>query len=730
MKGDVLCRLSHKQQKLGILIVCLIFICITLFCLKEQKNTYLYNFDLKHAELKTAVFQDEVIKSSEVSDDCFMASKPFILPTGGYTVWITYASTASGSVLVQGNNDCVFDIQLPSTQGEIRTITDERLVLPHGTDKCRLKFYQNEEGNIEVSRVNVGSYKHIYRDYYAIIGFAALFSAAAIVILLIFNRFNLTWTGLSYVGLFVIVIIMVNLPYCIRGTYYEIDTQGHMKRIEAIAQGIKDGQLPVIIGPNYANQYGELVALQPGLFLYIPALLRLLGVSVPTAYNIFMIMINTATAVVAFVCAVRMFNTIRWAMIAAVFYLIEPFRLFVMLGLGAGAGMGVALIFLPFLIVGLHETMNKRGARWKYITVGLWGIACSHVMGLALSGIAMFIYILFHIKKLLQKEVFIALVKAAVMFIIISAGVLVPFVGYYFTDWNRSALAWTDFYHFPTEFSRELQNVIALIVLTVSLIGVRRTGHLTKFGKGIFFMGYSMVIMALAVFPWFLFRNIKIVDTFLSMMQYPLRFHFMAVPYVAFAAAEGVCSNIDSRTEIRRKVMYSITALLGIGLIVSSYEFFNRSKLFDDMVAGEINTLMEDYLPDGTVSEWYATDTGDFSDYDEIEAYSYSKLSTHIDCTYVAHSEGQYMEFPIFYYKGYEAYDGNGMPLKVEKGGHNRVRVYLTCSEDPQELHVRFRVRRLYTAIFLASLLFGAIWLTANIAELLIKAYKSKRVIV
>lgn len=730
MRGDVYCRMSKKQKFLGILIVCLIFICLTVTCLIRQKNTNVYNFNLKELELKTSVYDDGIIRSDHAADDFFCATRPFILPTGGYTIWITYASDAPGSVLVQGNNDCVFDIQLPSTGGRLETVTDERLILPQGTDKGKLKFYQTGEGTITVNRINIGSYRHLYMDYYAIIGIAFLLSIGIIYIILIFNRLNLTRTGLSYVGLFIIVAVLVNIPFCMFGTYYEIDTQGHMKRIEAIAQGIRDGQFPVIIGPNYANQYGELIALQPGLFLYIPALMRLVGVSVPTAYNIFMIMINMATAVVAFVCAVRMFNTIRWAMIAAVFYLIEPFRLFVMLELGAGAGMGIAMVFLPFLIVGLHETMNKKGARWKYITVGLWGLACSHVMGLALSGAAMFLYILFHIKKLLNKEVFIALAKAAVMFVILSAGVWIPFLGYYFSDWNRSALAWTDFYNTAVEWKREVLNIIALIVLGISYFGVRRTGHLTKFGKGIFTMGFCFIVLSLQIFPWFLFKNVPIVDTFLSMMQYRLRFHFMAVPYISYAAAEAVCSNMDSRTKIRKKVMYSVVGLLGAGLILCSWDFYNRSRLFKDMVAGEINTIMEDYLPDGTQSEWYETDTGDFSDYDEVEAFSYSKVNTHIECSYIAHSEGQYMEFPLFYYEGYTAYDGNGLPLKVEKGLKNRVRVYLTCSNEVQQLHVRFVVKRMYTIVFTCSLIIGTIWLAFNVVELIYKAVKSKRVIV
>jgi hypothetical protein len=314
------------------------------------------------------------------------------------------------------------------------------------------------------------------------------------------------------------------------------------------------------------------------------------------------------------------------------------------------------------------------------------------------------------------------------MFAALSVGVLLPFAGYYYTDWNRDALAWTDFYHFPTDWMRETQNIIALILIATAYVGIRKTGNLTKFGKGVFAIGLASVLAALSVFPWFLFRNIRVIDIFLSMMQYPLRFHFLAVPYVAYVAAEAVCSNMDSRTKKRRPVMYVITGSLAIGVLLNFYGYYVVDKLFEDPLTGEINTVMEDYLPEGTLTEWYATDTGDFSDYDLVQAYSYVKSYTHIDCTYTASEPEQYMEFPIFYYDGYVARDQNGNRLKTERGERNRVRVYLTESDEIQELHLKYEVRRAYTIIFLISLIFGIIWVVYNTAALGYRAIKSQRI--
>ena len=128
------------------------------------------------------------------------------------------------------------------------------------------------------------------------------------------------------------------------------------------------------------------------------------------------------------------------------------------------------------------------------------------------------------------------------------------------------------------------------------------------------------------------------------------------------------------------------------------------------------------------MTEWYDNDTGEFSDYDKVEAYSYSKNNTHIDCTYTSSDEGQYMEFPLFYYEGYAACDQNGIPLKVEKGEHNRVRVYLNKSYEIQELHLSFVVKRTYKLLFFFSLAACTVWFAYNIGFLAYRAARSGRI--
>lgn len=700
---------DNLKKAAGIFIVCLFFLFMTAAGLKMNAQSYDYSFDLSHLELREAYLSGEgTVRAEGPGEDYNFTTPSFILPAGEYTVEVSYSCDTEGKLLVQGNNDCVFDIVLEPTDKASVTLTDDRLKLPNGTDRGKMKLYQTGDGYIEIYGITIHSGRHINRDGYFVMALAALIAAAFVILILYHDRIRLTYEGLILIGAFFAALLLVNIPFLTEGLYFGVDTQSHLKRIEAIATGIRDRQLPVLVGPNYANEYGELVILNPDLFLYIPAFLRLLDVSVPMAYNFYMILVNTATAVTALVCAQRLFGSVRLAVAASVLYLTEPFRLFIMLGLGAGAGMGTAMVFLPFVVTGITRVVRDEGMRWKYLAVGLWGCACSHVLSFALSALCVFVYTLLHIKCLGSKKTVLSLIRAVLLFFALSAGIVVPFLRYYFTDWNREVLTWTDFYHWPLEPERELQNIIALVILLLLFAVLKKTGRFTGIARELFVGAFILILMATPVFPWKLFGRVGFIDDFLAMMQYPRRFHLAAAILIAFVTSYTFFTGLRRKSAIRPGIC--VAMLLTLGLSVNFYQYYSAGKLFYDSQTGEMNAPMDDYLPAGTKPEWYRTDTGEFSDYDDVEAYSYSKNNTHIDLTYTSKSEGQFMEFPLFYYPGYEAFDQNGEKLKVEKGTHNRVRVYLTCSGKVQELHVRFVVKRIYTVIFLLSLAFTVIW--------------------
>ena len=104
---------DKRGKKIGILAVCVVFVMAAVFCLWKQRAADRYSFPLENMEQKTGYLSEgEVpsLRSDSISEDFFAATPRFLLPEGDYVLEILYSSTASGSLLVQGNNNCVFEM--------------------------------------------------------------------------------------------------------------------------------------------------------------------------------------------------------------------------------------------------------------------------------------------------------------------------------------------------------------------------------------------------------------------------------------------------------------------------------------------------------------------------------------------------------------------------------------------------------------------------------------------
>lgn len=118
----------------------------------------------------------------------------------------------------------------------------------------------------------------------------------------------------------------------------------------------------------------------------------------------------------------------------------------------------------------------------------------------------------------------------------------------------------------------------------------------------------------------------------------------------------------------------------------------------------------DDYLPAGTVDEWYESDTGFISDENSVKSLAYEREGTYIFYSYTNTEEGAYVEFPRFYYDGYVAEDEMADPIPVYKGNHNRTRVYLKVTDKPYIIRMWYYVPWYLTLA--CSVSFGA-WISS-----------------
>lgn len=98
------------------------------------------------------------------------------------------------------------------------------------------------------------------------------------------SKISLFLTIMTFVCIYSTILML--LPGMPRGH----DLTFHLSRILAIKDGLVTGEFPVKIYPGYIDGYGYANGLlYPDLFLYIPAVMTLLGLKLLTSYKVFFI---------------------------------------------------------------------------------------------------------------------------------------------------------------------------------------------------------------------------------------------------------------------------------------------------------------------------------------------------------------------------------------------------------------------------------------------------------
>ena len=159
------------------------------------------------------------------------------------------------------------------------------------------------------------------------------------------------------------------------------------------AEALQSGQFSVRLNPCFESGYGFSSSMMyPELFLYIPAVLCIGGVSVSTAYKFLLLCINLATAGIGYYSFRRVFDSDKLGLVCALFYLVNPYRLVNMYH-RAAVGEALAQVFLPLLFWGVYELVCRDYKKWWICTAAATGIIQSHILSveMCLIFVALFV---------------------------------------------------------------------------------------------------------------------------------------------------------------------------------------------------------------------------------------------------------------------------------------------------------------------------------------------------
>lgn len=668
--------------------------------------------------------KNEIIVSREQTD--VLINEGVSLPAGVYSLKLYY----------RGEGACLGDYGVEVQDAMFKTVLLNNVPLYSGLTERECEFYLRDNVNNLKAVLNVGENVEIQgMELISTNKGSRVFLFWIILISLILNSFFMLamyhrkhpFSAEQQLVIFGVPLfaLIASIPSMVDYNMIGADMIFHMQRVEALAQSIVRGELSVRIesfwlgGHGYANSifYGDTV-------LFIPAFLRVLGMNMDSAYRLFLVVVNFATAWIAYISFSRCFKSPTIGVFGCALYTLAPYRIYNIYN-RAAVGEFSAMIFLPLLAWGFYriytEDQRKKGYLWNWVipVVGFSGIIQSHALTCEMVGIFVVLLCIVLWKKTFQKRIFIVLALTVIMTIIINAWFLVPFLDLMLADkyylgnnanvliQGRGILPAQIFYTLQAggSSSRFIENGMmetepiglgATLLLCLGIWLVIRT----KYKKNeldeeqkkeriaadvVFVLTVLAVYMSTCYFPWDrLSSSHKIIATLAGSLQFPTRMTTIVTilgVFVACIAAHWLLKErkgfLSGKVAL---VLIVITAMIFTGYQVNDILFTRNEfiRLYTAQNVGSTAVLGAEYLP-------LDADIGHMTYHDPVLSEgviieAYEKEGLEIITTLKTVEEG-YVELPLLCYKGYQAKVAEtGEILPIIKGDNCDVRVLLPAS--------------------------------------------------
>lgn len=201
------------------------------------------------------------------------------------------------------------------------------------------------------------------------------------------KRLRFNKDSIVTLAVIVIALIIACLPLTnkkLPGAYYP-DLGYHLIRIEGIKEAILAGEFPTKVYSFALNGwgYGASIFYQDYL-LYLPALLRVLGVDISAAYKIMIGVYAVLIACTTYFSTKYITNSKYAASLTTISLLLSQYYLADIYN-RSGVSEYFAFIFVPILIAGIYDAVAKDCQKTWLIGLGLYGLLLTHSITFALG---------------------------------------------------------------------------------------------------------------------------------------------------------------------------------------------------------------------------------------------------------------------------------------------------------------------------------------------------------
>ncbi len=649
-----------------------------------------------------------------------IATPEFTLPRGMYTVTIQYEY--EGPVVM---NVSYTDGRLvPDFSGDIQTRSS-------GTSVCDIKNrYSNRPMQVRgrlrgdawegcyllVQGITVTASSLALRNFlFQFVTVLLAIDAMGLIFLYktswkITEEYAKTGKALFLLALFVSLPLLVDyLP----GASHDLGF--HLMRIEGIKEGLLSGMLPVKIQPNWLGGHGYAASVFYGdLFLYIPAVLRIFGVSIQSSYQFYVLLVNIFTVFASYYCFSKMSASSRVGLFCSAVYSLNIYRLICLYNRSA-VGEYTAMAFLPIILYGFWKVYTKpegsdeHRKSWITIALGYTGVFLSHMISCEMVALFTIILCIVLWKRTFRKKTFIVLAKAAMSIVFLNLWFIVPLLDYLqsgtyiLNDPNGyAAYRLEERASFVAQLFMNVYDAIALseghsagvpgdmpqtpgiaawLLVAIWMIfyagrkGRERSEKKTEW----LCVGFCLLAVFLAtdLMPYALLVRVSSIFEFPERsLQYPWRFLSVAAVFFAWLG----CILMGKRC-IERKKRYVFAAVAGGVACWQALTFMSmilqNSEPFRVYQEGNLSTFEVgggEYLPLGSNTEDYIEALTYPAENIQVTAWKREGNRILVELKNISQDVCQ-VEVPLLYYKGYIAEDEAGNPMEIIPGKSGRISV-------------------------------------------------------
>jgi len=465
-----------------------------------------------------------------------------------------------------------------------------------------------------------------------------------------------------------------------------------------------------LFGHGYASSL-----FYPDTFLLIPALFRIIGFPLTTAYNMYIFVVNLAAAVIAYVSFRGIFDDERIGLLGCMLYTLAPYRVYNIYNRSA-VGEYTAMIFLPLLCWGFYRIFAddihapKYRYSWIIPTLGFTGIIQSHLLSCEIVGGMTILLCMLLIRRVLRRQTFAALVKVVLATSALNLWFIVPCLdmmlsgSYYYSNnanvyvQNRGVLWATLLMTWQASGAnskyRELGMVegepigvgIAVLIGAAAFLILRKRQNVSEREKSLDSAGKTALVIACvswafssAYFPWDAIKDaVPALGGLVSMIQFPTRLTMIpAVMGVFVSCAAGMWTLKQDNALVKRSFCVLICGAAAFFSLYQTNDTLmtgeDKLRIYSSDSIGNSGILGAEYLPLGVdyPSSFHGAEG---SEGVEILSFAKEQLSTETGVR-VSEAEGSYyVELPMLYYKGYQVREQTaGVSVEAGNGGHVRV---------------------------------------------------------